>query len=107
MLTIIRLAAARHRVIPKWLMEGKPAVHSRVKQCTTGDIASALSRLRTINDPPRTTDKSVYQTVGVVHSMLHGLSPTRLRAPSAASPQLSAFSTAARRVRHRPGCSPR
>src|SRR5262245_18174497 len=45
-----------------------------------------LPRLRTTNDRRRTTDKVRLQAVGVLHSMLHGLAPTRLRALGAAYP---------------------
>ena len=67
-------------------LEGKRPIRGQVKQHTTDDIASALARLRTTNNRRPTTDKVRLQAVGVVHSMLHGLAPTRLRALGAASP---------------------
>lgn len=64
-------------------LEGKPAVRSQVKQHSIDDIASALfTRLCTINDPPRTTNKFRYQTVGVVHSRFAGLRPLDCALPT-------------------------
>ena len=90
-------------------LEGKPAVCSQVKQLTSDDIALALaapSHNQRIHDKQPT--RSAYRTVGVVHSMLHGLAPTRLRA-SSQPPHNSAlrFATATRPVPHRPGRSHR
>jgi hypothetical protein len=54
-------------------------------------IASALARLRTINNPPATThQESVSGTVGVIQVRFHGLAPTR-RAAQLAGAELEEF----------------
>jgi hypothetical protein len=56
-------------------LERKPAVRGQVKQHTSDDIASALSRLRTTNEPQRTTNEGPFSRRLAMRHVFAGLRP--------------------------------